>query len=542
MYILTFDIGTTGVKTCLFNLLGDKNDDKSSRSLQLVDAAFGDYGLEILPNGGAEQDPDEWWAAIVDTSRSIAAKNPDAVRELAGISFCSQMQSVVLLDKNGHHLRPSMSYMDQRAGDIKDKYGGPGPKIADVGIPFLLKSLIQTGVVSASDKDPVWKYLWVKENEAELFQKVYKWLDVKEAIIARMTGRFIRSHDSAFTMLLLDKDDSNPAYSLPLIHGLGIEESHLPEIVKSTDNVGGLLPEAAQEMGLRAGTPVFAGGGDSSLSSVGAGCVAPGDTHVYMGTSGWVSAVTDRKLTDTQAMVASVVGVQPGLYNYFAELETAGKCLEWVRDHLALDEINIYLSKTSVSDAPGAEYTSLYDYMSEVISKSPSGSGGVIFTPWLHGNRCPFEDSNARGMFFNISLDTGKTELIRAVVEGVCYHMRWFVELIEKKMEIKSPIRFIGGGALSSVTAGILADILQLPVETVDDPQNFGAVGAALLVAAGLGELEDLSEARRIVKVNRSFTPNPDAKAVHDRNYEVFKTMYKANRDAFQLLNATSEN
>ncbi len=541
MFILTFDIGTTGVKTCLFNLSGNKRDSQSDRSLQLIDTAFGDYGLEILPNGGAEQDPDEWWSAIVDTSRSIAANHPEAARELAGISFCSQMQSVVLLDKAGRHLRPSMSYMDQRAGDMKEKYGGPGPKIADVGIPFLLKSLLQTGVVSASDKDPVWKYLWVKENEPDVFKNIYKWLDVKEAIIARMTGRFVRSHDSAFTMLLLDKDDNNPAYSLPLIRSLGIEESHLPEIVDSTENVGGLLEEIASEMGLRAGTPVFAGGGDSSLSSIGAGCVAPGDTHIYMGTSGWASAVTDRRITDTQAMVASVVGVQPGLYNYFAELETAGKCLEWVRDHLALDEINIYLSKTSVSDGPGCEYASLYDYLSEMISKSPSGSGGVIFTPWLHGNRCPFEDSNARGMFFNIGLETGKTELIRAVVEGVCYHMRWFVELIEKRIEVKSPIRFIGGGALSSVTAGILADILQLPVETTEDPQNFGAVGAALLVAAGLGELEDLSEARNIVRVSSTSNPNPDTKAIHDRNFEVFKTMYKANRAAFQILNATTE-
>lgn len=541
MFILTYDIGTTGVKTCLFDLYGDSGDGKGSNSLQLIDTAFGNYGLEILPNGGAEQDPDEWWAAIVETTNSISANNPEAVQELAGISFCSQMQSVILVDETGRHLRPSMSYMDQRAGDIKNKYSGPGPKIADVGIPFLLKSLMQTGVVSASDKDPVWKYLWVKENEPEIFQKVHKWLDVKEVIIARMTGRFVRSRDSAFTMLLLDKDDNNPTYSLPLLRSLGIDESHLPEIVESTDNVGGLLPELAAELGLREGTPVFAGGGDSSLSSVGAGCVAPGDTHIYMGTSGWTSTVTDKKITDTQAMIASVVGVQSGLYNYFAELETAGKCLEWVRDHLALDEINIYLTKISVSEGPECEYVSLYDYLSEVISSAPSGSGGVIFTPWLHGNRCPFEDSNARGIFFNIGLESGKTELIRAVVEGVCYHMRWFVEMIEKKLEIKAPIRFVGGGALSNVTAGILADILQLPVETIDDPQNFGAVGAALLVAVGLGELEDLSEARKVVKVTGTYTPNPDAKAAHDRNYEVFKTLYRANKTAFQNLNANLE-
>lgn len=538
MFILTYDIGTTGVKTCLFKLLGGNQDDKGSKSLQLIETAFGDYDLRILADGGAEQDPDEWWSAIVDTTNAIAEQHPDAAEDIAGISFCSQMQSVILVDETGRHVRPSMSYMDQRAGDIKAKYSGPGPKIADVGIPFLIKSMLQTGVVSASDKDPVWKYLWVKENEPEVFRRVHKWLDVKETIIARMTGRFVRSRDSAFTMMLLNKNDEKPAYALPLVRSLGIDESHLPEIVESTDMVGGLLPEIAAELGLKTGTAVFAGGGDSSLSSIGAGCVAPGDTHIYMGTSGWASTVTDKRITDTQALVASVVGVQAGLYNYFAELETAGKCLEWVRDHLALDEINIYLTKVSVSDEPECQYTSLYDYLSEVISTCPSGSGGVIFTPWLHGNRCPFEDSKARGMFLNIGLETGKTELLRAVVEGVCYHMRWFIEMIEKKMEIKTPIRFIGGGALSSVTAGILADVLQRPIETIEDPQNFGAVGAALLVAAGLGELSDLSEAKNIVKASALYTPDAEARVVHERNYEVFKELYKMNKASFQTLNA----
>lgn len=541
MFILSYDIGTTGVKTCLFKFGQTSHDGKSNKSLQLVDTSFGEYSLRILPDGGAEQDPDEWWEAIVETTNTISENNQKAVQELSGISFCSQMQSVVLVDESGRPVRPSMSYMDQRAGDTKSKYTGPGPKIADVGIPFLLKSLMHTGVVSASDKDPVWKYLWVKKNEPEIFQKIHKWLDVKEAIIARMTGRFVRSRDSAFTMLLLDKNDSIARYSLPLIRSLGIDESHLPEIVESTDKVGGLLPEIAAELGLREGTSVFAGGGDSSLSSVGAGCVAPGDTHIYMGTSGWASTVTDKKITDTQAMIASVVGVQPGLYNYFAELETAGKCLEWVRDHLALDEINIYLTKVSVSEIPECEYVSLYDYLSEVISTAPSGSGGVIFTPWLHGNRCPFEDSNARGMFFNIGLESGKTELIRAVVEGVCYHMRWFVEMIKTKIEVKAPIRFVGGGALSRVTAGILADILQLPIETIDDPQNFGAVGAALLVAVGCGELENLNQAKNVIQVTGIYAPNPATKKVHDRNFEVFKKLYKTNRTAFHSLNSIIE-
>ena len=133
-------------------------------------------------------------------------------------------------------------------------------------------------------------------------------------------------------------------------------------------------------------------------------------------------------------MIAAIVGAQAGEYNYFAEMETAGKCFEWVKDHLALDEIGIYLQK--VRTWPRARrqvYTSLYDYMTETIEAIPPGSGGVIFTPWLHGNRCPFEDPNAAGMFFNIRLDTGKTEMIRAVLEGICFHLRWMLECQDKK-------------------------------------------------------------------------------------------------------------
>lgn len=178
-----------------------------------------------------------------------------------------------------------------------------------------------------------------------------------------------------------------------------------------------------------------------------------------------------------------------------------------MKDHLALDEIDIYLEKKHVAESQEAVYTSLYDYMAKVISEVPAGSNGVIFTPWLHGNRCPFEDPNARGMFFNISLETGKTELIRAVTEGVCFHLRWFLETEEKKIKTSDTIRFVGGGALSDVTCQILADCIGRKVETVDSPQNVGAVGAAVVVAVGLGLLPSLDEAKRMVPAKKPSHP-----------------------------------
>jgi len=533
--ILTYDVGTTGVKTCLFSL-GDECS-REGASIQLFDSSFADYSLRILPNGGAEQDPEEWWEALCLTTRQLADRWPEECARIAGISFCAQAQSLVLLDKSARAVRPSMSYMDQRSGSVRRAHSGRGPKIAGAGIPFLLQSLYHTGVVAGSDKDPVWKYLWVKENEPDVYAGVHKWLDVKDALVAKMTGRFTMSKDSAFASMIMDKNRKPPQFSSALMKRLGIPSRHMPEIVNSTDEVGALLPEPAAELGLHPGIPVFSGGSDAALIGVGAGCVRSGMTHVYMGTSGWVSTVTEKNTVDTSAMIASVVGVQPGLYNYFAELETAGKCLEWVRDHLALDEINIYLEKLDVAEDPSSEYESLYDYLSKVISETEAGSGGVIFTPWLHGNRCPFEDANARGIFFNISLETGKTELIRSVVEGTCYHMRWFLETIQKKIKTENIIRFVGGGALSSVTAGILADVLQLPVETVPDPQNVGAVGAALVVAAGLGRIDDLAAAEELIRPDRVYRPDPKSRAVHDRNYEAFTRLYTANKHIFSHLN-----
>lgn len=558
MNVLAYDVGTSGVKTCLYRV--DKG------TLQLVASASSGYGLRLLPNGGAEQDPDEWWSAMVSSTRKLSTEHAEEMAEIAGLSFCAQAQSVVLLDEKARPVRPSMSYMDTRAGEIRQRLGAKSPTFAGAGLFFLLKSLYHTGVVAASDKDPVWKYLWVKENEPELFARVRAWLDVKDALIARMTGRFSMSLDSAFATLLLDRRGREPRFSEALIKTLGIERQHLPEIVRSTDEVGPLAHEPAAELGLRAGIPVFSGGMDSSLIGVGAGCTRPGETHVYMGTSGWVSTVTDKMLVDTSALIASVVGVQPGLYNYFAELETAGKCLEWVRDHLALDEINIYLKKEDVCQTQAQEnheasdetqasasqnelrpvhypgnkekiFRSLYDYLSEVIDTSPEGSNGVIFTPWLHGNRCPFEDARARGMFFNIGLETGKSELLRAVVEGCCYHMHWFLETIEKKLHTSEVIRFVGGGALSPVTAQILADILQRPVETIPQPQNVGAAGAALVAAIGLGASSGFSEAAERIQADRRYEPRAESRTVHERNYQVFKTLYRQNKAAFAALN-----
>lgn len=525
-YALAYDIGTTGVKTCLFEI-GDQ--------IKLIADANEGYELYILPDGGAEQDPNEWWEAMRNTTAAVFSKTKVKPEQVDGISFCSQAQGLVLVDKDGLPVRRAMSYMDQRAREERKQLMAHGIQIAGASIPKLLVSLAKTGAVAASVKDPVFKYNWVKNNESDNFEKVHKWLDVKEALIARMTGKFIMTEDSAFGTLLYDIHKK--CWSQEVCKILHVDMRHLAKIVKSTDAVGGLTKQAAEELGLKEGTTVYGGGMDASLIGVGAGAVNKHETHVYMGTSGWVSTVVDKSIVDASAMIAAVVGARPGYYNYFAELETAGKCLEWVKNHLALDEIGIYLKKTDVAEDMESKFTNLYQYLSSVIEQVPAGSNGVLFTPWLHGNRCPFEDPNVRAMFYNLSIETGKSEMIRAVVEGVCMHMRWMLETHEKKTKTSNVIRFVGGGALNDSTCQILADCTGRVVETVASPQNVGAVGAAVVVAVGLGVIDSIADANKLIDAEKRFEPNAANKPVYDKMFAAYKEIYAANKKIFKMLN-----
>ncbi len=528
-YVIAYDVGTTGLKTCLFEI---------DETIKPITNAYASYNLYMVENGGAEQDGDEWWDAMCSTTNELFTKTDITPDKIAGISFCSQMQALVLVDKNGKTVRRPMSYMDQRAKEELKKYMAYGIQIAGANLIPLLKSVLITGAVSCSVKDPVYKYKWVENHEPENFKKAYRWLDVKDYLISRCTDEFTMTQDSAFATLLYDTRKGKEGWSKTICSIFDVNMEHLPKIIKSTDIAGKVTKKAASELGLNEGTPVFGGGGDASLIGVGAGSGSVGDTHIYSGTSGWVGTVVDKQLVDTSAMIAAIVGADPESFNYFAEMETAGKCLEWVRDHLCLDEIGMFIEKKNITEGTEKEYTSLYDYMSEVIDSVEPGSGGVIFTPWLHGNRCPFEDPNAAGMFFNLNIDTGKSQMLRSVIEGVCFHQRWMLEAEDKKVKTSNVIRFVGGGALSKVTCQILADITGRTVETVNRPQDVGAVGAAAVIGVGLGIIESINKVKDYVPAVKTYKPNSKYKKIYDKNFEVFKTLYKANKEAFKKLNS----
>jgi xylulokinase len=525
-YVLAHDLGTTGDKTCLYRI-GER--------LELVHSCREEYPLFMTPDGGAEQRVEDWWNAIRRATRRTLDATGIAPAEIKGISFCCQMQGSIFVDKDGKALRNPMIYMDARATAQKERALNRGLlKIEGMNIFKALPTLYLTGGMAATAKDPLWKYHWVRENEPEIFAAADKWIDVKDYLELRCTGNLAMTRDSAHVTFIYDTRPGKLGWSPWLCRMYGIEPRHLPRVIVATEKVGGLTKTAAAEMGLAEGTPVFGGGGDLSCVAIGAGCTRTYDTHIYIGTSGWVAANVGQRMVDINNFIASILGAIPGHYNYIGEQETSGLCLQWVRDHLALDEIGVYLqSKGADNSPPGA----LYDLLNEKVLETPPGAGGVIFTPWLHGNRSPREDPYARAMFFNLGINTGKRMMIRAVLEGVAYHKRWILEAIEKRVPRREKVRFVGGGAKSDVWCQIMADVTGRKIETIENPQDAGTVGAAVICGVGLGVIPSFADASAFIQVRKTYEPRPEHRAAYDAGFDVFKKLYTQNRKLFRLLN-----
>jgi xylulokinase len=527
-YILAHDVGTTGNKSCIY---------KITDKIELVDSYLVEYPLYTTPDGGAEQKADDWWNAVCGATKAIMRRSKLKASQIKGIAFCCQMQGSVMVDADGRALRNPMIYLDGRATKQIARYLYKGLlKIDKWNAPITLKSLIITGGLAGTAKDPLWKYHWVKDNEPEVFERTYKWLDVKDYLAGRCTGNFCMTADSAHITWVYDTRPGKLQWSKSLCRTFDVNMGHLPGVVASTDVIGELTKKAAFDMGLVPGIPVFGGGGDTSLISLGSGCLDKYDTHIYIGTSGWVVSCVDKRMVDVGNFIASILGAIPGAYNYVAEQETSGLCLQWVRDHLALDEIGVYLNARHVADK-NREYESLYQYLNEVIEETPPGSGNLIFTPWLHGNRSPREDPLSRGIFFNLSLSTGKRQMIRSVLEGVAFHKRWMLEAIERKIPRRESVRFVGGGARSEVWCQIMADVTGRRIETIENCQNAGTIGAAVVCGVGLGVIPSFSEAKRAIPVKNVYTPRGRYKAMYDRSFNAFTALYRNNKKLFKELN-----
>nr|HID13311.1 hypothetical protein [Anaerolineae bacterium] len=508
-YIIAHDVGTGGNKAVLVDTEG-----------KIHASAFQPYPVHYPRPDWAEQEPEDWWNGIVSTTRQVLEQSGVAPRDVLAMVYTTQMLGIVPMGRAGaglalahRPLRRAIIWLDGRA-----------PEQAKRIMRKFLGKRVFTLIAGAelSGKDGLPKLLWLKENEPEVYEKMTCLLDTNGYLTYRATGKMVFewSCASAFGLDLKKKD-----WLRGIIRYIGLDLEKFPPLVRSVDQVGGLTAEAARECGLLEGTPVFGGEGDVQGAAVGSGAVGEGEGHIYLGTSGWVGVVTEKTPTGRHGVVC-IQSADPDKALLVAEMETAGACLKWIADQF-------YRHEQADPNVPN-----VYALMDRDVATIPPGSDFLVCTPWMYGERAPIADTWVRSTFFNISADHTREHLLRAVYEGVAYNLRWMVEIVEKTFGFPLPVlRVIGGGAQGAPWMQIIADVTGRRVETVVNPQEAGAVGAALTAAVGLGLYPDFEALKKVVRVEREFEPQPGNAEVYDVLFRAYKRLYRSLRDLYREVN-----
>ena len=517
-YVLAFDHGTSGLKTSLVDRRG-----------QVASSAFEPTAIHFTDDGGAEQDPDDWWRALIKTARQVLERTGAGIGgdDLAAVCVSSTFSTTVAVGADGQHVAPAMTWMDSRgASHVKQRMKGL-INIQGYGLTNLIKWVPRTaGGPTLSGKDDVAHALFWKCEQPEVYERTHKLLPSKDYLNLRLCGRTAATYDSIQLFWVTDtRDINNVRYDPRLIRALGLDRSKLPELHPSTAVLGPLLPGVAAELGLpeaaAAKIQVVAGSPDHQAAGVGAGAVRDVEAHLYVGTSSWVQCVVPFKKTDVLHSIASLPTSVPGRYMTANEQDMAGGCLVWAAEQL-LDR------------APSEEEIG---ELLVVADDARPGCDGLIFLPWLNGERTPVDDHHLRGGWINLAKTHTRADLIRSVLEGVALNTRWSLGYVEKFAGKRlDPIRMVGGGARSDLWCQIFADMLDREILQMEDPICANARGAAFLAWIGLGELTFEQLPDLVVPRNR-FTPNPDNRPLYDAHFKAFLNLYQANRNIFHKLN-----
>ncbi|MDI6768352.1 MAG: FGGY-family carbohydrate kinase [Anaerolineales bacterium] len=519
-YTLAIDLGSSGPKVGLVSTRGE-----------ILASEFEKVETLFLPNGGIEQRPDDWWQAILRAAQRVIRQNPVPAEDILAVNCASLYSTTLAVGRDGRPLMNAIFWMDTRGARYAQKATNGIFKIQGYGIGKLLTWLRLTGgVPTPSGKDSLAHILFVKHELPEIYRQTYKFLEPKDYINMRLTGQVAATYDSVNLHWLTDnRDIYNILWDNRLLGMAGVEREKLPELRRTLDVLGPLRAEAARELGLSEKTLVVAGATDAQSAAVGSGAVRDYEAHLYLGTSSWISCHVPFKKTDLLHSMASLPSAIPGKYYIANEQECAGACLNFLRDNL------LYAEDELRTGAPPGNIYEVFDRMAE---QAPAGSEGVIFTPWLVGERTPVEDALIRGGFFNLSLKTDRRVLVRAVFEGVAYNARWLLECVERfagrRME---PINMIGGGAQSDIWCQIHADVLKRTIRQVKDPIRAGLRGAAFLATVALG-LTTFDEIAARLQITNTFQANPANRRIHDQLFKEFVNLYQANRPICARLNS----
>ncbi len=522
--VLAIDLGTSGMKAALVAADGT-----------VTGWAERPVPLRVLPGGGAEQDPQQWWKALAEVAADLGRCHPEHLRAVTTVCASTQGEGTIAVDARGEPLTACISWLDMRgAASLRKQFGG-FPSYGGMSVRRMVRWLRLTGgMPSVAGKDPASHMLLVRDAMPEVYERTASFLNVLDWINLKLTGRTVATVDSILTSWVTDnRRPSDIRYSPALVADCGIDRDKLPPIVACTEVIGTLSPSAAAHLGLPESVRVVAGAIDNTAAAIGAGTTGDNQPHLYLGTSSWIAAHVARKKTDVFAQIASLPCAVPDRYLMTALQATAGANLTWLRDKIVEYDDPLLGAGHLLSRDEGT----IFDAFDQIIPTVPAGANGVLYTPWLYGERAPVDDSTLRAGFLNISLDTNRSDLLRAVFEGVAFNTRWLARAVDRFLGAPvTSLVITGGGAQSDSWCQIFADVLGVEIRRDARPVAVNARGAGWIGAVGTGMIS-FAEIPGLMRNDHVFTPTPAHRETYDELFEVYQQLHKRLSPIYQRLN-----
>lgn len=501
-YILAHDLGTSGNKATLFIESGE-----------LVKSEVFPYDTHYFNGTWVEQNADDWWDAVCKSSKSLIQSTGVDPKDIGAISFSGQMMGCLCVDKAGNPLRPSIIWADQRAQ----------AQVLQIEERISQKDFYHIVGHRNTSSYGVQKLMWVRDNEPEIYEQTYKALNAKDYIAFKLTGQFYTEYSDANSFACFDLNKLQ--WSEELISYAGIDPDKLPEVKPSTFIAGGVTEDAAKATGLAEGTPVVLGAGDGVAANVGCGSVSPGKTYCCMGTSAWITTTAEHPIYDEQMRTVTWAHAVPGLYAPNGTMQYAGGCYNWLKNTVC--NMEVYKA--------GETGGSPYEYMNKLISESPVGSNGLIFLPYLLGERAPRWDADAKGAWIGLKPQTTRGEILRSVLEGVTMNLSICLDILRTQMDI-TEITCVGGGAKGKVWRQIMADIYNARILVPTLLEEGSSMGAAVIGGVGTGIFQDFNAIERFINIGSVQEPNPETAEIYGSLKKDFESCYFALKDTFKQM------
>jgi len=503
-YLIGIDVGTTGVKIVLIDETG-----------KLILKTTEEYPLITPKPGWAEQNPYDWWKSTIKGLKKIIFQSKIKPEKILGIGLTGQMHGAVFLDKENNVVHPAILWCDQRTAKECEEIT---QKVGEKRIFEITCNPVLTGFQAP-------KILWLRKNKSEIYKKVRKILLPKDYIRFCLTGEFATDVSDASGTSLFDVKKRN--WSDEILEKLQISKDFLPESFESTEITGKITKKVSQITGLKEGIPVVAGAGDQAAGGIGNGIVKEGLVSVTIGTSGVVFAHSEKVIVDPKGRLHTFCHAVPGKWHLMGVMLSAGGSFRWFRDVFGKEEIE--KAKKMKKDH--------YEILTNMAKEIPIGCEGLLFLPYLTGERCPYPDPNARGVFFGISLKHTKSHFIRAVMEGVTFGLKDSVEIMK---EINLPLgkEFIvsGGGGKSNFWCQMQADIFNKKMIRLSSEEG-PSYGSAILAGVGVGIYNDVQNAcKKLLQRKDSFSPLKENVKIYEKLYPIYKNLYFSLKKDFESL------